>query len=232
MTVMFHGDRIGQRAVGRPHAHGMANPRDPATAVQLARRAMQAGAWWRVPKAGDDTDKAWYLLRSRFPAALTVLPRVAVAAMTKAPPSPGCHWCWAQVLAALSFGDDPYPDRTDATLAFLGAPCRRCQARHQGDDAAQAARADVAERERQTDAAVQAAGGPLAWYRATLTTARCSRCQQVHRSRLPATQPAPTGMLWPAGSSPPAAVTAALRNRPSSPQGRFAWGHRDVAVVR
>jgi hypothetical protein len=220
-TVVSHGGRIGQ--------HAMANLRDPATAVQLAKRLLQSGAWRTVPKQGDDTDRATYLLRAKVPAALAVLPRVAVAAMTKQPPSPGCHWCWVQVLAALSFGEDPYPDRTDATLAFLGTPCRRCQARHQGDDAAQAARADVAERERQTDAAVAAAGGPLAWYRATLTTARCSRCQQVHRSRLPATPSAPTGMLWPAGSSPPAAVAAALRSRPAAD--RFAWVHGDATVV-
>jgi hypothetical protein len=106
-TVVSHGGRIGQ--------HAMANLRDPATAVQLAKRLLQSGAWRTVPKQGDDTDRATYLLRAKVPAALAVLPRVAVAAMTKQPPSPGCHWCWVQVLAALSFGEDPYPDRTDAT---------------------------------------------------------------------------------------------------------------------
>jgi len=181
--------------------------RDPAVAVPLARRLVQSGTWRTVPKTGDGTDKAQYLLRVRLPAAWAVLPRVAVAAMTKRPPSPGCHWCWVQVLAALSFGDDPYPARTDHLLAFLGDPCRRCQARHQTDDAVQAALADAAERERQTDAAVEAAGGPLAWYRATLPAARCLRCQQVHRPQPPA-RPAPTGMLWAASARPPAAVTS------------------------
>jgi hypothetical protein len=43
MTVI-HGDRIGTRAVGRPHTLAMADPNDPAVAVQLARRAMQGQA--------------------------------------------------------------------------------------------------------------------------------------------------------------------------------------------
>jgi hypothetical protein len=192
---------------GKPTT-AMASPTDPATAVLLARRLLQSGAWRTVPKQDDATDKAWYLLHAQVPAALAVLPRVAVAAMTKAPPSPGCHWCWAQVLAALSFGDDPYPPHDDPhTLAFLGNPCGRCQLRHAKDDAAQAAQAEGAARERQLDAAVQAAGGPLGWYQAKLATDRCARCQQVHPQRPAAASPAvPTGAIWATGGGQPAAA--------------------------
>jgi hypothetical protein len=142
----------------------MASPTDPATAVVLAHRLLQSGAWRTVPKQGDATDKALYLLHAQVPAALAVLPRVAVAAMTKRPPSPGCHWCAAHLLAVLSFGDgqeDAYPPHDDPhTLAFLGQPCARCAARHARDDQALAAMAAAAERERRIDADVQAAGGP------------------------------------------------------------------------
>lgn len=60
---------------------------DPDVAVPLARRLLLSGAWRTVPKQGDDTDKAQYLLRLKLPAALTVLPRSAVAALTR-PPQP------------------------------------------------------------------------------------------------------------------------------------------------
>jgi hypothetical protein len=191
---------------GKPTT-AMASPTDPATAVLLARRLLQSGAWRTVPKQDDATDKAWYLLHAQVPAALAVLPRVAVAAMTKAPPSPGCHWCWAQVLAALSFGDDPYPPHDDPhTLASLGNPCGRCQLRHAKDDAAQAAQAEGAARERQLDAAVQAAGGPLGWYRPSWPPTgvhAASRCTLSGRQRpVPPSRQGRSGRPE-AGSQPP-----------------------------
>jgi hypothetical protein len=217
-TVALHGDRHGRRPAGKPITGAMASPTDPATAVVLARRLLQSGAWRTVPKQGDATDKALYLLHAQVPAALAVLPRVAVAAMTKRPPSPGCHWCAAHLLAVLSFGDgqeDAYPPHDDPhTLAFLGQPCARCAARHARDDQALAAMAAAAERERRIDADVQWAGGPLAWYQATLP-GRCPRCDRVHHQQPATASPAPTGAIWPAGGGQPPAVTAALGRLPA-----------------
>jgi hypothetical protein len=154
-----------------------------------------------MPKQGDAAEKAVYMVRAHFPAALQVTPRLAVAAMTKPPPSPGCHWCTAYLLAVLSFGDgqeDAYPARDEHTLALLGQPCARCAARHARDDQGLAAMAEAAERERRIDADVQAARGPLAWYQATLP-GLCPRCAQVHHQQPATASPAPTGAIWPAG---------------------------------
>jgi hypothetical protein len=60
----------------------VASLKDPATAVDTARRLMLAGTWKTVPKTGDDADKAVYTLGVHTPATLTVLPRVAAAALT------------------------------------------------------------------------------------------------------------------------------------------------------
>jgi hypothetical protein len=61
----------------------VASLKDPATAVDTARRLMLAGTWKTVPKTGDDADKAVYTLRVHTPATLTVLPRVAAEALTR-----------------------------------------------------------------------------------------------------------------------------------------------------
>ena len=114
----------------------IANAQDPMVAVKRARQAMQAGAWRGAAHRDGDTGRALSFLKARFPAAHAVLPRVAVAALTKNPPSPGCHWCTVHMLAALSFdGADAYPPRDAATLAWLGNPCSKCQARHARSDA-------------------------------------------------------------------------------------------------
>jgi hypothetical protein len=240
VTVALHGDRHGDRPAGKPITAAMASPTDPATAVVLARRLLQSGAWRTVPKQGDDTDKALYLLHARVPAALAVLGRVAVAAMTKRPPSPGCHWCAAHLLAVLSFAggqEDAYPARDELTLAFLGQPCARCQARHARDDQALAAMAEAAKRERRIDADVAAAGGPLAWFEAQLPAGRCPSCQQVHPQRPAAGRlPAATGMMWAAGDGPPPAITAALRSLPAAGRrrrlpDRFARDRGDVVAA-
>src|SRR5512133_331379 len=134
-ALVVHGERAGNRAIGRPRTPGLATPKDPAVAVQLARRLMLSGAWRTAPKQGDDADKAVYTLRVHTPAALAVLPRAAVAALTRPVPLGGCSWCLAAFHAALSFGADPYPARNPLTRAFLGAECRRCKARHATSDA-------------------------------------------------------------------------------------------------
>jgi hypothetical protein len=193
------------------------SPTDPATAVVLARRLLQSGAWRTVPKTGDATDKAWYLLHAKVPAALAVLPRVAVSAMTKAPPPGGCHWCVAHLLAVLSFGDgqeDAYPPHDDEhVLAFLGAPCSRCAARHE-------ARL-IADRERDHLAAITAAGLTPAAARRIRSPAQLrvvADLRRLEQARQPRGGPAATGVIWPAGQDAPSAVTAAIevwaRRRP------------------
>jgi len=133
-TIELHGDRVGGRAVGKPRTAAVANLRDPAIAVPEARKLVQSGAWRSAPKTGDAGDKAEYLVRSKVPAAL-VVGRVAIEALTKNPPSPGCHWCAAAVCAALSLGEHPYPDhRSELVMKFLGNPCGRCRMRHASSD--------------------------------------------------------------------------------------------------
>jgi hypothetical protein len=133
MTVelTIHGERRPGQVDGPSRSFTVASRHDPNTAVATARRLLQSGAWRTVPKQGDDTDKAVYLLRVHAPAALAVLPRVAVAAMTKQLDQGGCAWCAVHVLAVLSFGAEQEPAHDDPVLlAFLGQPCGRCRSRH------------------------------------------------------------------------------------------------------
>jgi hypothetical protein len=132
MTVelTIHGERRPGQVDGPSRSFTVASRHDPNTAVAAARRLLQSGAWRTVPKQGDDTDKAVYLLRVHAPAALAVLPRLAVAAMTKELPQGGCTWCAAHALAMLSFGAEQEPARDEVLLAFLGQPCGRCRSRH------------------------------------------------------------------------------------------------------
>ena len=134
-AIVLHGDRVGDRAVGKPRVAAAANLRDPQVAVAVARRLMLSDAWRSAPRTGDAVDKAWYFLRVHTPAALAVLPRSAVAAVTQPVPLGGCSWCLAAFHAALSFGADAYPPRNELTLAFLGSPCQKCSARHATSDA-------------------------------------------------------------------------------------------------
>jgi hypothetical protein len=103
----------------------VASLKDPATAVDTARRLMLAGTWKTVPKTGDDADKAVYTLRVHTPATLTVLPRVAAAALTRPVPLGGCSWCVASFYAAASLEADylePEPTPTPwPTLAACAA---------------------------------------------------------------------------------------------------------------
>jgi hypothetical protein len=145
MIIDFHGERSGDRAIGRPRTASVADLRDPATAALITKRLLQSGAWRTAPKTGDDTDKALYYLRVHTPAALAVLPRVAVAALTKNPPSPGCHWCAVAVQVRLSFGAETEPPRDELMLKVLGQPCSRCRVRHDMAESAAAEREHLAE---------------------------------------------------------------------------------------
>jgi hypothetical protein len=121
-AIIIHGERAGGRAIGRPHAYQMADPvKDPAVAVQQARQLLLSGVWRTATKEGDDLAKATYLLRLKVPAALAVLPPIAIHARTKRPPPGGCYWCTVDYLAGLSFGKEVEPDRTDLLLSFLGS---------------------------------------------------------------------------------------------------------------
>jgi hypothetical protein len=144
----------------------LARPNDPAVAVQLARRVAQSGVWRLALKTGGDAEKLHYAIRVHAPGALAVLPRVAIAAMTKTPPPGGCAWCTVHYLVALSFGEEVEPERTDLLVSFLSNPCRRCQARHASDTAVIAALREETARQAKIEAEVAAAGGPLAHYRA------------------------------------------------------------------
>jgi hypothetical protein len=200
---------------------------DPDVAVPLARRLLLSGAWRTVPKQGDDTEKALYLLRVKLPAAWAVLPRSAVAGLTRQPPAGGCSWCVATVHAALSFGADPAPEPNPHTAAFLGSMCGRCQQRHRV--------AEVATRERAHVDQLVAAGLTPAAARRLRTPGQVQAQAAAIRKLEQARRPAATGIIWPAGQPQPvavsAAVTAALRSRPPSPPTRFAWGHRGVPVA-
>jgi len=134
-TIELHGDRVGDRAVGKPRTAAAANLRDPAVAVPEARKLVQSDAWRTAPRTGDATDKAEYLVRVKAPAAL-VVGRVAIGALARgAPTLKGCYWCTAAMLANLSFGEDTYPDhRNPLVQAWLGSPCGKCSQRHASSD--------------------------------------------------------------------------------------------------
>jgi hypothetical protein len=127
VNIAIHPDRQGGRPAGKPLTGAAASPRDPATAVRAARRLMLDGLWRTVPKTGDDLAKAEYTLRVHVPAALAVLPRSAIAGLTRRPPAGGCAWCVATFHAATSGGADPAPERSPFTETFLGGRCGRCR---------------------------------------------------------------------------------------------------------
>jgi len=124
MIVAVHPDRAGGRPVGKPLTGAAASLKDPATAVRYARHLMLDGVWRTGPVAGDDVAKAQYALRVHTLAALAVLPRSAVAGLTRPAPPGGCHWCVAAFHAATSGGVDPHPSTTASPRCSSG----RCAA--------------------------------------------------------------------------------------------------------
>jgi hypothetical protein len=120
VNVTVHPDRQGGRPAGKPLTGSAASLKDPATAVRAARALMLSGSWRTVPKTGDDTTKAEYTLRVHTPAALAVLPRSAIAGLTRRPPAGGCSWCTATFHAATSAGADPAPSATPTPRRSLG----------------------------------------------------------------------------------------------------------------
>jgi hypothetical protein len=182
MTIEIHGDRITDRqgralAVGRGRSGSMRRPSEEVEGI----------------------------FRMRLPEALGVFTVTALRALTKRPPSPGCHWC--SLLTITVVAGDLEPPCDPAHLELLGKPCGTCQRRHAIDAARQQAREEA-------QAAAVAA--------ATLPPARfCRTCAGSHRWQ-PATLTASaaslrvaTGVIWPAGDGPPpearALVAAATR---------------------
>jgi hypothetical protein len=135
MNIVLAGDRVGDRAAGKPRVLTAADPNDPAVAVAAGRQLVLSGIWRSAPKTGDATDKACYLVRAKTPAALAV-GRVAIGALARgAPTSGGCYWCTAKTLVDLSCGEDTYPDHRDPLVqAWLGNPCGKCRMRHATSD--------------------------------------------------------------------------------------------------
>jgi hypothetical protein len=129
MTIDFHSDRAGGRAVGQPRTGRMGPGRDPILVAREARRLIQSGHWQRLG-ANSDREKILTLLRARLPAALSLVPTAALFALGKQPPAGGCHWCAALVQ---QLPDRAELDRTPVNLALLGEGCRRCQHRWQVD---------------------------------------------------------------------------------------------------
>jgi hypothetical protein len=129
MTVEFHADRDGDRAVGQGRTGRLGPGRDPILVAREARRLIQDGAWARLP-ANSDPEKILTMLKARLPAALGLLPTAGLFALGQQPPPGGCHWCAALVQR---LPDLPELDRTPVNLALLGQGCRRCQRRWQVD---------------------------------------------------------------------------------------------------
>jgi hypothetical protein len=129
MTVEFHSDRYGGRAVGPARTGRMGPGRDPVLVAREARRLIQSGTWQRLG-ASSDHERILTMLKARLPAALGLLPTAALFAAGKEPPPGGCAWCCALVQ---QLPDRAELDRTPATLALLGEGCRRCQHRWQVD---------------------------------------------------------------------------------------------------
>ena len=129
MTVDFHSDRVGGRAVGPGRSGRMGPGRDPVLVAREARRLIQDGAWQRIA-ANSDPEKILTMLRGRLPAALGLLPPAALYALGKEPGPAACGWCAALVQ---QLPDRAELDRTPATLALLGDGCRRCQQRWRVD---------------------------------------------------------------------------------------------------
>jgi hypothetical protein len=199
VIIDFHGERAGGRAIGRPRTAAAANPRDPATAALLAKQLIQSGAWRTVPQQGDDTAKAWYYLRVHAPAALSVLPRVVVAALTKQPPSPGCHWCSVVVQTRLSFGAEREPAPDELLLKVLGNPCSRCRVRH-------AMAAAAADQRQHIDQVVAAGLRPQAAGRLRSPAQVRRHAAAVERLRQDPPPMQATGFIWVGGKEPPASI--------------------------
>jgi hypothetical protein len=136
VTIEIHGDRITDRqgralAVGRGRSGSMRRPSEP---VEIARaaKALLRSRRWRNPTEVEG------IFRMRLPEALGVFNVTALRALTKRPPSPGCHWC--SLLTITVVAGDLEPPRDPAHLELLGQPCETCQRRHAIDAARRQAR--------------------------------------------------------------------------------------------
>lgn len=136
MTITIHADRRPDRAgrpipAGRSRDGSMRRPMEPVEIAKAAKGFIRSRTWrnWHTAEGQ---------LRLRLPQALQVLALPALQALTRRPPSPGCHWCTVLMVTVVS--GDPEPPRDPAHLELLGQPCAACERRHVIDQARQEGR--------------------------------------------------------------------------------------------
>jgi hypothetical protein len=142
MSVTFHGDRIGDRAAGRPRTAGLSS-RDPVVAARLARSIAMKGEWRTLPHR-DDKRKILAAIGAQARWAVLALPAEAtelLPALGKDLSQGCCHWG----AAAMQRSPGLEPPRTEVLLALLGNPCGGCRRRWANAEAAAAAAATEAE---------------------------------------------------------------------------------------
>jgi hypothetical protein len=208
MTIEIHADRVTDRqgralAVGRGRSGSMRRPTDPVTIAKAAKALLRSRPW-RNPREVEG------VFRLRLPEALEVLTVSALRALTKRPPSPGCHWCSAFVLTVAT--GELEPPRDPAHLELLGRPCGVCAQRHVIDAARRQAREEA------HAAMVAAAALPPARY--CRTCAGSHRWQPATLTTSTASPRAATGLIWTGPQPPAVAALIAAATRVARPRRR------------
>jgi hypothetical protein len=154
MSIVFYGESMGGRAVGRPRTAGMSS-RDPLVAARYVKSVAEQGKWRSLP-GRDAKAKILTAVSNEARWALLALPADAVEALAAFEQEDlsqvGCRWC------ALRLQRLPAPDleRNEAALVVLGHGCQACQRRWARAEAT----AGVAAREH-GDLTLIAGGQPL-----------------------------------------------------------------------
>jgi hypothetical protein len=147
MSIMFHAGRGPDgRAAGKPWG-GRMTSRNPVLAARAAKRIIQDGKWRTLP-GHDDRTRILLALKEQIRWAIPMLPVDGLAALAKAPPPGGCHWC---ALVTVLDPDRPELERSEVNLALLGQPCRNCTDPWEQDALVAAMVDETRERERLTD---------------------------------------------------------------------------------
>jgi hypothetical protein len=192
VTVQIHGDRLGDRAVGKPRTLVAASRGDPTTVGGLARMAMLSRVWKLTPPVGGDINRAVYFLKARMPMAAAMLSKAAIAALTQPVPAGGCSWCLASLYSAAPDPVGEPPDDDDLYRSFLGSKCRRCRQRYRVAEAEQEALAEY-------QARVAAGVPPMVAARSRSRTEALARTEVIRELEQARPPTVPTGVITSAG---------------------------------
>jgi hypothetical protein len=117
VSITFHGEAMGGRAVGKPRTGAMSS-RDPVTAAKVAKGVVYDGKWRSLP-GRDDRAKILMAIGNQARWALLALTADVVDVLPAVGKQGGCHWC----AALIQRFPKPELERNPVNVALLGNGC-------------------------------------------------------------------------------------------------------------